>query len=679
MSKLKENGYVSLSIRIAVISGLIFFIALASVSFLAIQSFRESTMAQSQGEVNGLADISALMVNRFLQDRISDATVIGQRRVLRAETTTLAEKQQLLNELQATYKDIYSDLLLVDGTGKFLAGTSADTRAEYASTEWLKGALSKQGVHIEYRQSVDLKQPVIVAAIALRENTRVNGVVMARMPASILDQMLDGVTKGFVGRGLDGSYPYIVDRNGLVVWHPRKEFRGQLDLTKQGSFAEMLKMMKENKPGILRYEFENTGKFAAFRPLGQGTVFQDQGWWLVMTVNEERLMDSSRKTTVKVAGIGIVCLVVGLPILGWLLRRRIAPLGTLASTAERIAGGDLSRGANVAVTKDEVGRMAMAFGKMQEKLRKFVRHVGSATEQVTASSQELTAASQQSAEAASRIAQLATQSAESADLQSRDVDAVTENVKKINGQMTNLSDVSSLVGRLAVNARAASETGRETVDQAMRQMNEVSHSATRTREAALELESDSRRIGEIVNMISAIASQTNLLALNAAIEAARAGENGRGFAIVAEEVRKLAEQSEQSASQISELVKTNAGKISDVAGLVQASVRDVETGMEMVNKAGGGFSSIAELVVDVNKHIQIMNSQLSGVVAETGEIAEKLTFVRDSTRSALQQAADISALTEEQSAAAEEVASATHSLTQLAMQMREAASEFRTD
>ena len=96
MSKLKENGYVSLSIRIAVISGLIFFIAIASVSFLAIQSFRESTMAQSQGEVNGLADISALMVNRFLQDRISDATVIGQRRVLRAETTTLAEKQQLL-------------------------------------------------------------------------------------------------------------------------------------------------------------------------------------------------------------------------------------------------------------------------------------------------------------------------------------------------------------------------------------------------------------------------------------------------------------------------------------------------------------------------------------------------------------------------------------------------------
>ena len=116
-----------------------------------------------------------------------------------------------------------------------------------------------------------------------------------------------------------------------------------------------------------------------------------------------------------------------------------------------------------------------------------------------------------------------------------------------------------------------------------------------------------------------------------------------------------------------------------MAELVQASVRDVEAGMELVNRAGSGFASIADLVDNVNRHVQEMNGQLSGVATETGEIVEKLSLVRELTHTSLKQAADISALTEEQSAAAQEVASATHSLTQLSMKMREAAGEFRTD
>lgn len=109
-------------------------------------------------------------------------------------------------------------------------------------------------------------------------------------------------------------------------------------------------------------------------------------------------------------------------------------------------------------------------------------------------------------------------------------------------------------------------------------------------QAISSLETKSREIMNIVEIISKIAKQTNLLALNAAIEAARAGEQGKGFTVVASEVRKLAEQSSNAAKDIGRLIYSIQTEIDHTEDIIQAVNQEVELGESVITEAGKTFN-----------------------------------------------------------------------------------------
>jgi len=109
-----------------------------------------------------------------------------------------------------------------------------------------------------------------------------------------------------------------------------------------------------------------------------------------------------------------------------------------------------------------------------------------------------------------------------------------------------------------------------------------------------EIDSSSKKIGNIMSVINDISFQTNLLALNAAVEAARAGEAGRGFAVVASEVRNLAQKTADSSKTIQEIVSTN--------------VDSTHRGMELVHETEKFFESIMKVLSQLSQLIQGIES-----------------------------------------------------------------------
>ena len=294
------------------------------------------------------------------------------------------------------------------------------------------------------------------------------------------------------------------------------------------------------------------------------------------------------------------------------------PLDELNNAANRISEGDLTLDIEVS-SRDELGTLAGYFEKMIYSLRSLTGKLKDTSLKMASKAHKLSASSMSMRVSIDQITKNTHGIAEGSSRQSVKMEKINQTVNEMSLIMQQVTVGSQRTAQATKEANATAKELRQRSHDLMNKIMDIQDSVNRSALVIKNLDTNSEKIGEIVEVITNISDQTNLLALNAAIEAARAGEHGRGFAVVANEVKKLAEESRNSARKISELITEIQQETKKAVGNMEQGTRTVMEGsrmieatvlsIESIEKATENAANMFSEIIEIGKMQESMNRQ----------------------------------------------------------------------
>lgn len=636
-------------------------VPLLLVSIISLYLFNQNLQNDFRILSASRAELLETDVSTFITKHMDALKHISNTPAVRSYDVTAIKP--IIQEASNTYPN-FVPISVEPANGKQIVKSDNSALVDVTDREFFQLAMKGQEEVIsEVLISKSNGHPIVVLATPIRSGRGgpITGVMQGTIDLAVLSE--------FVGkRSTDGNLAYILDPKGKVIAHPDSKITSE---NKDMSQLEYVKKAQSGANGIEEI-INNSGT----KVLVNYSRDPKSGWIICAEQSYDGYLAQRNHLILTNLAILLGTLIIVFAIGYFAANKTVRPITKLIEAAERIRRGDLTETLDSS-QKDEIGKLADNFNSMAGGLGTLVKQVSGSADQVVTSSEQLTASAEQSAKAATQIAESIASVSLGAEKQFKAVDETNIIVKRLSGNIKQISQEAEGVANVSEQTSAATEKGGKAIDSAITQMQLIEQTVTETAKVVEALGGRSKEIGQIVDTIAGIAGQTNLLALNAAIEAARAGEQGRGFAVVAEEVRKLAEQSEEAAKKIAALIQAVQNETDTVVDAMKNGTEEVKKGTKVVDTAGASFHEISTLIDTVSTQVGDISRAVKTMSEDSEAIVDSIRKIDHISKDTSAHSQTVAAAAEETSASMEEIAASGQALVNLSEELKKIIGQFK--